>query len=166
MIREQGTVSSVLGELAEVAVDRRGACGRCQAQGRACNALLVTDPDAPQTVTVQAENRVGARVGDQVSLTISETAFFKGSAIVYLFPVMMLLIGGLLGPTIAETFGLSLSENAASAMSGGFFFFCSLLLVWLYSHRTADNIQYLPRIERIIENEPDRPDDCRDIMPE
>ena len=154
MIQEQGVVRQVEGAYAEVVVQRgSSSCGEsCPSGGCGCGANLFGDSNP--AVKVRAKNVAGAHERDIVVLSISDGAFFKGSAIAYLFPVALLVTGGILGPRLAGLIGWSLSGDAASALFAALFFILSFVIVGLYSRSQGGSEQYVPEIVEIVGKAP------------
>ncbi|MBF0284723.1 MAG: SoxR reducing system RseC family protein [Magnetococcales bacterium] len=91
MLREEGRVTALDGEFAEVATTRKNACGGCSAQG-SCSAL--SGNLGQRETRVRARNLAGARVGERVVLELSAAQFHKMSFIVYMAPVIAFFICG------------------------------------------------------------------------
>ena len=95
-MREQGPVKKIISSnLAQVEIQRQGGCGKCSA----CKILN------DGTFGLETVNNIGAKVGDMVLLEISSSNITKASALVYLLPIALLLIGYFMGERTAKYFG-------------------------------------------------------------
>ena len=61
---------------------------------------------------ITAENTLGAEVGDQVEVIVEPGHVLKGSILVFLFPLLMMVLGYLVGQQ------LTLSENEGPGILG------------------------------------------------
>jgi sigma-E factor negative regulatory protein RseC len=84
-MEELGYVTSIRGEYAFVSFKRKSGCGDNCAS---CKAGCAANP-----VFTEIKNTMGAKVGDQVRVAISQRAYNKMILWVYVFPLIMLAIG-------------------------------------------------------------------------
>jgi sigma-E factor negative regulatory protein RseC len=101
---------------------------------------------------VEAINDAGARIGDRIQLSISSGALLKATFLLYIFPVLCMLAGGILGNWIAPSF--QTSPSGVAAVSALFCLGISLLIVRAGGQRLGGKEAYHPRIIRIIGREP------------
>jgi sigma-E factor negative regulatory protein RseC len=102
---------------------------------------------------VEALNDVSAAVGDRVQLAINTGSLLKATFLLYLFPVLCMLAGGIFGHAAAAHFHWNTSFTAAVAAFG-----CltgAMIVVRLSGNRMAQKAAYRPRIIRIIGHDPD-----------
>ena len=82
-MRETGFVKSVSGDLCEVVVSRKSACGEnCASCRGACKMKK-------QVCT--AKNEAGAEIGDHVIIEMDSTKILKSAFLVYIFPLLIFL---------------------------------------------------------------------------
>jgi sigma-E factor negative regulatory protein RseC len=124
-------------------------CESCKARG-ACHAL-----GGGTERRVTALNRVGAAPGDQVLMTIGTGSFLKASFIVYLFPVLALVVGSLLGEKYSDRIWPARNPETVAVVMGLLSLVVSFLLIRLFSRRAGQSEKYYPVIERVIS--PSRP---------
>lgn len=88
LMKEAGLVLETDGSEAKVLFNRTSACGKCKACGMAAgdNQIIVT-----------AKNSVDAKKGDNVEVQFTSRNALLTSAIAYLFPLAMLIVGLVLG---------------------------------------------------------------------
>lgn len=103
------------GGLARVVTDRKGACGGCHSnQGSGCISCL-----AQAKMEIQVANPIGARAGDVVRFSLRSSDFFKGAAMLYLFPMVTLLAGALIGAWTGKAMGWQETLGAVAGVVAG-----------------------------------------------
>ncbi|MFH1541904.1 MAG: SoxR reducing system RseC family protein [bacterium] len=119
-MREQGIVSKILSPLlVEVSFQRSAACEKCNL----CHGL------DENNVGVEAVNEVGAKVGDKVEIDIPSQEVVKGSIVIFVLPLLLLIIGYLIG-------NYYFSESYAILL-GFIFFVGSFWLVRWYDRKSV-----------------------------
>jgi len=102
---EKGKVVRVEGDMAYVLFKRSSACGKCQACG------MLKDMSE---ITIPVKNIIDAEEGDIVTMEMPGKTIVKGSLAAYIFPLIMLIAGALLGYYIfGDIIGLSRDLSAA-----------------------------------------------------
>lgn len=88
----KATVIAVSGSTATVAVERTSACEGChkKAEGQECT--VCTLMGGSRTVTAQADNTIGAAVGDTVTVESDSGRMLRYAALVFLLPVFAALL--------------------------------------------------------------------------
>jgi sigma-E factor negative regulatory protein RseC len=97
---------------------------------------------------VEVDNPIGATVGDRIQISISTGSLLKATFLLYLFPILCMLIGGIAGQDIGLRLDWNTSSSAAIAA-----FFClaaAMLVVRVSGNRMAKKAKYRPRIIRIL----------------
>lgn len=151
MIEEEGTVVSLRGGLAEVRTQRRASCGGC-GSSTGCGTALIDQFLGRRTVTLRAQNPIGAQIGDRVVIGVREGGLLAAALAAYLAPILGLLAGGVLGQWLGQP-GPPLDSSAAaangSALVGSLLGFL-LALYWLrrYSAGRARRTELDPVILR------------------
>lgn len=88
VMKEAGLVLETTGDEAKVLFNRTSACGKCKACGMAAG---------QNQITVTAVNKLNAKEGDRVEVQFASRNALTTSAIAYLFPLGMLIVGLALG---------------------------------------------------------------------
>lgn len=135
MATEEGIVTRVDGEVAEVRTVKSEACAACSAKGF-CH-------DGGREMTVSVLNPVKARPGDRVRLEIATGAFVKVMFLLYIIPILALLAGALVG--------LALSGDKAAALGALVGFALAVAFVRVKGRRMGGTAAYQPRIVRILQ---------------
>jgi sigma-E factor negative regulatory protein RseC len=141
---EEGIVIRVEAQTAWVKTQQSGACQGCSARG-ACHGL----GGGGQEREVIVVNEAGAKVGDRILLSLQSSSLLKVSFLLYLFPVLALMAGAIVGQQFGSVMGLG--ESAGAALAG----FCALILalgfVKTKANELAQRNEYRPKVIRILE---------------
>ncbi|MTW21734.1 SoxR reducing system RseC family protein [Allochromatium palmeri] len=142
MIEERGQVIAIVGDQVRITAERRSACGQCSVNN-ACGTSLLERVFGRHPVELLARNPIGAQVGDEVVVGLSEEGFLRTAAAAYLMPILGLIIGASLG----ERFGGAHPQAASvlGALAG-----LALAFWWLrgYSVTLAQRPERQPVILR------------------
>ena len=139
-IEEEGKVIKTEGGLAEVSFPRKTACGRCGLCFRGSADMVVTE----------AENELGAEVGQRVRVILSSTSFIKCGTIVYLFPLLLLICGLFFGRWLADYLGKEEASEVIAAMSALFFLAVAFFLIRCYEKVVKKKGRYRSKIVEIL----------------
>ncbi|MCU0590861.1 MAG: SoxR reducing system RseC family protein [Desulfobacterales bacterium] len=146
MASEEGVVIRADASGTWVKTVRSDACESCASKGT-CHTL-----GGGREMEVFAVNPIGARAGDRVVLKMDTLSFLKGTFLVYMFPILLLVGGAALGEWI------SISSNQPSPLPSVLFGFgglaLGLILMKRIANRLAERDDYRPRIARVIGREP------------
>jgi sigma-E factor negative regulatory protein RseC len=90
-----------LGEHATVQPLSSGGCGHCDSEGGcgSSNLSKMFCSSKPRQFTVV--NAVQAKVGDEVQVTLPDGMLLRGAMKMYIWPLLLLLLGGMLGAGLA-----------------------------------------------------------------
>jgi sigma-E factor negative regulatory protein RseC len=144
MLEEVGVVLRVEGELAIVKTKRSSMCDGCHSGGF-CKAL-----GGDSDMEVAARNEVGAKVGDEVRVTIASKTFLKASFLVYMVPVTALILGALLGTALGPSLYPGASSDLLSVIFALIFFFLSFVVMRIWAKGIKGGQQYCPVISEIL----------------
>ncbi len=143
MARTNGIVVRVMADgKAEVVAEKKGGCGSCSS-AHTCH----TSKSAMKMKTTVI-NPVGARPGDMVTLNVSTSSLLKGLVLIYLFPVIGLMAGAIMGSNMAQV--MSMSQTGSAILFGGAGLVLGFVSVILISRLMASNDAYKPVIVRIV----------------
>ncbi|HNU94672.1 MAG TPA: SoxR reducing system RseC family protein [Bacillota bacterium] len=121
-MKQTGRVQSVHGPYVDVLVKRPDACHGCGA----CKLAS----DEPRTVT--ARNDVGASVGDTVEIELSGATLMRAVGLAYGVPLVMFMLGLLLGEPITRRIGLAVNASLASAITAFIFLAAGYYVIHYY----------------------------------
>jgi len=139
---EQGIVIKTDSSAAWVKTIKTGDCAGCTARG-SCHSLGNNNE-----MEVKVLNEAGAREGDRILLSFETSSFLKAAFLLYVFPVLMLIIGALIGQEIAPA--LSINPSGGAALMGFSFFFAAVLIIKARANKMALKSEYRPKIVKIL----------------
>jgi sigma-E factor negative regulatory protein RseC len=139
---EEGEVIRVDASGTWVKTVRSGACDSCSSKA-SCHTM-----GGGKEVEVSVVNTVGAHVGDRVILKMDTAPLLKGTFLVYMFPILLLVVGAALGEWISRTSGLE--SSWPSALIGFGSLAAGLILMRSIGRRLAERAEYRPRISRVV----------------
>lgn len=147
MLTEHGAVIEVNGEMAWVETQRASVCQVCSAK-KACGSAVLSNVLGVKRTRVKAINKMQAKVGDQVTLGLNESALVKGAFLLYAVPLIALIALAVIGDGLGRYLQMEESDMLAVLFAGiGFF----LSVFWLrrYARRLSCREQYQPVIVSI-----------------
>jgi sigma-E factor negative regulatory protein RseC len=124
---------------------RSSACESCASKDH-CN-----PGHASQEQEVEAINPVGARVGDRIQLAIHTGLLLKAMFLIYIFPILCMLAGGIGGDLLAPH--LNADPSTASVVAALTCFGAALIVVRIGGQRMGGRADYRPKIIRILSRE-------------
>lgn len=141
--REIGTVlrPTSKGEVV-VQIKRAEACHACAAKG-ACQSL----GGSVQDFDIVVENRLGARTGDRVVLSLAETSVLTASAVLYLIPAFLLVVGALFGWVAAPL--LEMQSDPSTIVGSLIGLATGLAVAKLVGMRLEQDRRFLPELTAI-----------------
>ena len=142
MATEQGIVIKADSSAAWVKTVKTGDCAGCTARG-SCHSLGNSDERE-----VEAINVAGAREGDRILLLFETSSLLKATFLLYVFPILLLVIGAVLGQTMALQ--LDFSPSGLSLLTGFSFFLAAVLIVKTRANKMARKQEYRPKVIKIL----------------
>ncbi len=144
MAIEQGIVTKIGADpqTAWVKTKPCTACESCSARDGCNEAAKIQEQE------VQVLNAVGARVGDRIQLSISTGSLLKATFLLYLFPVICMLIGGLAGNALAGRF--TSDPTLVSVCAALLCLAAAMVFVRFRGNKLAAKSEYRPKIIRVI----------------
>ncbi len=118
MMEMRAIVIQVFGEDASVQPIGTGGCGHCDSEG-GCGSGTLTKlfcSNKPRNFTVH--NAVGAKIGDEIQVSIPDGVLLRGAMKMYVLPLILLLVGGIAGGGLAGETALRDACAVAGAVSG------------------------------------------------
>lgn len=127
MKQEARIISLIDDNKAKVVVVRGTACGSNCSN---CESCIYQNE-----IMVEANNIIKANAGDIVLIETKSSIVFRAAAIVYIFPIVMLLIGFVFSNII-----LNFTEGLSILVS--FLFLCVSLIIIVFSQKRKTNVEY------------------------
>ena len=136
----------VEGEFAWIESERTTTCGSCAVR-KGCGTSAIAKVLGQRRVRLRVLNRIGARVGDNVVIGITESGLVRGSLAVYAVPLLGLFAGALAGQLAGST--VFAVQSDAAAIAGALTGFIAALL-WLkrFSNDRKSDAAYQPVVLR------------------
>lgn len=144
MNTEQGIVIRIDADskTAWIRTTKTGACESCSAKS-SCHTL-----GGGKEMEVEAINEAGARIGEQVVIGFETASLLKVSFLLYVFPILGLIAGAVVGDYIAPYF--SMNHSLSALLVGGFAFFLCYLFIRKKGSELAKDRSYRPKVIRIL----------------
>jgi sigma-E factor negative regulatory protein RseC len=142
MVTEQGVVIKINAGAAWVKASKTGACEGCSARG-SCHSS-----GGGEEMEVEVINEVGAKVGDRIVLSFETGSLLKATFLLYVFPILLLIIGAVIGQEAAPY--LDFNPSGSAAVTGFSFFFAGLMIIKVKANQLAKKKEYRPKIIKIV----------------
>ena len=143
MVTEEGIVTKIDSSTAWVKCAKSAACESCKAKDF-CDTVEGSDDD----VEVEAINAVGAKINDRVAISFKMSSLLKVSFLVYMVPVLVLILGVVIGDKIARIFNYD--QSIFSIITGFLFLLAAFFFVKAKGKDLARKDAYKPKIIRVI----------------
>jgi sigma-E factor negative regulatory protein RseC len=145
MATEEGIVTKINGHASQTAWVRTSQSSAC----KSCSSRHSCSQDGQgKEREVEAINLVGAEVGDRIQISIETGSLLKATFLLYVFPVICMLCGGLAGNRLSAYIGLA--PSPAAALAAAVAFVGAMVVVRMGAGRMALKTEYRPKITRII----------------
>lgn len=145
-LTEQGIIEKTDARSAWVRVERSSACASCSSRSE-CKV------EFGKGIVVQVENSAGCRTGDRVRLSMGSGSFLKSTLVAYIFPVLALVAGALVG---RELVALENVSGDVISVVAGFGTMAMYFVILRFADRKASrNPLSSPHITAIIERSSD-----------
>jgi sigma-E factor negative regulatory protein RseC len=149
MLTEVAKVVAVEEDGVWVETIRQSTCGTCSAQ-KACGHSLLNQVSEKQRNLVKALpgslHASQYQVGDDVEISIPESVILKGSLIVYLLPLVMMLLGSAIFSQLLHS-----SPEAAAAVGAITGLALGFAAVYWHGLRHKDDAAYQPTLVQVLE---------------
>jgi sigma-E factor negative regulatory protein RseC len=116
MLETRAVIVRTDGQYALVQANQANGCEQCN--GKGCGAGKLSQLFCSKPREFQVENQINAGVGDQVIISVAEGAVLRGIGLVYLLPLILLLVGAMLGNIWASQIGQRDGYAAVGALLG------------------------------------------------
>lgn len=145
MSTELATVVSVESGIVKVIPERQSSCHSCSVKG-GCGISVLSQLVGKKQVAFVARSTIQVSVGDSVIISLRDGVLLLVSFVVYLLPIVLMGVGGLIFPTLLALTAISMTAEAAS-ITGIF----AGLAVGLLASRLFFNFQsHNPRFYPVI----------------
>lgn len=142
MPTERGVVIKAESGLAWIKTEKSSACEGCASRDSCGN------PGGGKEMKVEAVNSAGAKAGDLVLISFGSAPLIKVYTLVYVFPILALLVGAILGQRLSIY--LPMDESLSALILGLLFFGGAFFVVKSCSGRMAKKGDYQPKVLRVL----------------
>ena len=140
MATEHGIILKTYGTKAIAKTERSETCAGC-ASRHSCDAK-------GDDMEVEVVNQIGAKEGDRVVIHLEARSFLKVTFMMYLFPILCLIGGALLGERIAAAMGQD--PTNLSVILCFTCFLLSVVVIKIKGKKMGEQESYRPKIIRIL----------------
>ncbi len=141
MVTEEGIVIRSNMNLVWVKTVKTDACDSCSAK-EGCHIFGGGKP-----MEVEAINTAGAKPGDTVILGFESGSFLKLSFFLYVFPILSMIIGAVVGQETAGNYNMD--PTGFSVILGIACFLLAFLVIKLLGKRLSENTSYRASVVKI-----------------
>ena len=144
-LETRAIIVQVEGRQALVQASQVNGCEQCNGNG--CGASRLTKLFCTKPRQFEVDNPINARVGDEVVISVPEGALLRGAGLVYLFPLLLLVTGAMLGSALA---GLSSSpvRHDEYAVAGALLGVAAGFIAAKWISSVSSRQQFVPYIAR------------------
>ncbi len=140
MVTKEGIVTETAGTKAWVKTVRSKSCDSCNSQD-SCG-----EASKAQEMTIQLQNSLNASKGDRVIVGFKTTPLMKITFMLYIFPIILLIIGASIGESLAGR--LNTDPSLTSLVSGFFCFTVAFAVIRLVNNAWANKEEFQPFLMR------------------
>jgi sigma-E factor negative regulatory protein RseC len=90
MIEEEARVIAIDSQWALIAVEKTSSCGSCHAN-QSCGTRSIADYFNFKPPRIRVRNRIGAKAGDRVLVSVSDSTLVSVSLLMYILPLLMMI---------------------------------------------------------------------------
>ncbi|HOW75257.1 MAG TPA: SoxR reducing system RseC family protein [Candidatus Competibacteraceae bacterium] len=146
MIEERAVVAEAGAGYAWVEIQRRSACGSCQASD-GCGTATLAKAWGVRSMRTRALSELSLQPGDEVIVGLADGVLLRGALLAYLLPLALLLAGALLGQATFAGAGEELV-----ILSGALGLGLGFLAVRVMSRRFREDVRFQPVVLRRVGN--------------
>jgi len=140
MITENGIVTKANPSIAWIKTTRSGACEACSSR-ETCGTA-----GTQKEMIVTVKNILNVEKGDHVVIGLETRPMLFLTFLLYVFPIILLLIGALIGNSLAPSF--QMDPSFASMILGFLFFGLSFYIIRKKNNSLSENETYKPFLVR------------------
>ncbi len=126
MLESAAIVVSVRPGEALVEAEAPGSCGGAACGPQGCGTAVLVRMFSQRRRAFQAANPIDAQVGERVVVGLAEETFLKSALLAYLAPLVAVLVGAVIGTSVAPAGAVTDLYGAGGAVLGLVFGFAAL----------------------------------------
>ncbi len=144
-MQEIGRVTEVEEDMATILLDPSSACGSCNS----CSSVGGGGNKGPKTLYIK--NTIGARPNDRVVLALSTSKSIVISIFLYVFPLIMMMVGYKMGERIEPGRLTERGDSIAAIILSVTFLVLSFVLIYFLDKLAKRKKKFSPELIRIHE---------------
>lgn len=142
-MEEHGVVVENKGATVLIKTERKSSCDSC-ASKKLCQSIGETD------MLIEADNPVGANVGDLVVYEVGAGSVIKAGMLLYLVPLLSFILGIVLGEEASGRFFAGQNPDLVAGIFGFLFLGAAFVGLKLYGRRLERNKAYRPHVLKVV----------------
>ena len=143
MITENAIVVSVEGDQTWIETQRKSTCAKCSASA-GCGTSVLSKVIGNKLSRMKAINDIGAQVGDEVEVGLTEHSLLKGAFMAYLSPLIYLFLFSFVGQFLSDL--LEYNNELLIIIFAVFGFYIGMRKLKSFSTSISGNESYQPVI--------------------
>ncbi len=141
---QRGRIVEIVDEkTAMMKMQRNSACA-------SCGKCIGSSSSESKEIVVEVDNSIGAKLGDNVEVSMDQIDVMKALGILYGIPLIALLIGSVGSFYILESAGVTNMLEILSALIGFAFTGISYLLIRTRENKFRASRKYMPTVTRVV----------------
>ncbi|MGP1616127.1 SoxR reducing system RseC family protein [Peptostreptococcus stomatis] len=141
---QRGRIVEIIDErTAMMKMQRNSACA-------SCGKCIGSSSSESQEIIVEVDNTIGAKLGDEVEVSMDQIDVMKALGILYGIPLLGLLIGSVGSYYILKSLGVTSMLEVLSALVGFAFTGLAYLLIRSREGKFRASRKYMPTITRVV----------------
>lgn len=141
-MNQKGYVVEIVNDqTVKIKMQKHSACASC---GKCASSKDQKD------IIVEADNKIGAKIGDYVEVNMDSINVIKAAAIAYLIPLISLLGGTIISYSILSNLNLNLNLELISGLIGCVIMVISCIIIKNNDIKFRDSRSYIPIITKVI----------------
>lgn len=142
-MNQQGFIVEIIDEkTAKMQMQRHSACASC---GKCAKLSSET-----QDLVVEVDNRIGAKVGDHVEVSMETVKVMKATMLAYILPLVFLIVGTVVSYFILSAISYKGSIDLISGACGLVCTAIGYLYLRMNDNKYKDSGDYIPVVVRIV----------------
>ncbi len=142
-MEEHGIVVEDNGAIVLIKAKRTSACDSCSSS-KSCHSVSDTE------MLVEADDPVGAKVGDRVAYEVKASAIIKAGMLLYLVPLLSFIFGLVLGSLASEKYFPEHNPDLVSGLFGALFLAGAFIGLKLYGRRLERDRSDRPQVLKVL----------------
>ena len=143
-MNQRGYIVAIIDDkTAKIKMQKHSACASC---GKCASSTDKKD------IIVEADNKIGAKIGDYVEVNMDSVNVIKAASIVYIIPLLALLGGTILSYTALSSIDLNVNTEIISGSIGIILTVIAYIIIKSKDSEFRESRSYIPIITKVVNN--------------